>query len=255
MKRMVAILISLGIVASLLAGCSGNTNNTPSVSEPVSVVSSGSTDITEEPVSEVADNTLEEITPSELPGGEDAVVHFLENFSWWTDEYDCADRSLYYDFVQFMLSCQYTICDFDLYSDYLSEPVGAEEYYCYDGGGVDWVLTNIYNISSGNLDDFKEQLSQTEAETGENGEKKSLLYKDGKYYAIAGGVGGGTKVEIKQVETDGELYYVTYDIYWENFSMDGDEWDYSSSNYAMMEYKTIDGKDYWSIYDERKKSD
>ena len=38
------------------------------------------------------------------------------------------------------------------------------------------------------------------------------------------------------------------DVYWSNFGAEEDPWDYDSTHCALMEYKTIDGKNYWSVY-------
>lgn len=258
MKRKITIVLPLlaatTAAAALLAGCSGKTGNTAPVVEPTSTVTSELQDPNETNTTNEADSTTEAaseaadgfnaITAAELPGGESGFTTFMEHFCWLSEDFDCKDASLLQEIVQFMLCCPNIFCDFDLYTDYITVPAGATDYYQYDGAGVDWVLSNIYNFSDDDLTAFKNQLSQLEP----NPDEIHLLYKDGEYWATPGGVGGEAKIEIKEVLTDGEQYRITYDVYWSNFGAEEDPWDYDSTHCALMEYKTIDGKNYWSVY-------
>jgi len=184
--------------------------------------------------------TFEVIDISEAPEKE-KLIGFLSSIGWWGENFDCNNPDILHDFVQFMLACD-VLCDFSQYTDYLKEPYQDKDYDLhFDGAGLDWILSNIYNFGNQDLADFKNELSHT----NEGGYTSSLYYSNGEYISPLGGIGGGNEARIKEVQTDGKQYRVIFDIYWDDFE---DGMYYGSTNYALMEYKIIDGKGYWSVY-------
>lgn len=102
---------------------------------------------------------------------------------------------------------------------------------------ADWICTNIFNVNAGDLPTLYEQcyanqkLWKAEASVGTS------------YCAVIYGRGSvGYGVNVRDVKTDGQYYYVTYDRC-DPYSKDPVE-----TLYAVMEKKTIDGGTYWSMY-------
>ena len=71
---------------------------------------------------------------------------------------------------------------------------------------------------------------------------RACYYKDGKYYVQSGGLGGGFIVSIKSATRSEKMYNIVYSL------SDVYEPEKSVEYTAVMEYKIIDGKGYWSIY-------
>ena len=108
---------------------------------------------------------------------------------------------------------------------------------CFDGEKTDWILTHIFHYSEEDIDAMQRMA---------NLQALSYYYSDGVYYIQAGGVGGGHEVQFKSVQTDGEKYYVTYDIWF------GDgEMQYAGTPYAVLGVEEIDGAYYWTLYEWR----
>ena len=73
------------------------------------------------------------------------------------------------------------------------------------------------------------------------GENEEIYYLNGHYYFFVGGIGGGFDAKVTRVEPMEDRYYVEYDLY--------DIYVEESEKYcASMALKTIDGKEYWSLY-------
>lgn len=207
------------------------------------------TNIEEESISEEVSASYEDIKPEELPGGEKALTHFLEDFSWFSGDYDCENSQNQHDLVLLILSLDNIIYDsVSLYSDYFSLAEVIDNYYHYDETEVDWLISNIYNFSDDDIIALKNQLSQVQSEKDENGNWIFLYYKDGEYMASPAGCGGGYIIEYKDIKTDGKLYQITYDTYWESEIDAVVSYDLLGTQYALMEYKIIDGNGYWSVY-------
>ena len=110
-------------------------------------------------------------------------------------------------------------------------------YMVFDSEDADWIAVNIFNVSQDDLDAMRRQ-----------GQKEKWFYRDkGKYYTPAGGVGDPlTEYRLSSVKTDGTKYYVTYES---RFLYDEPEnADYDVSYNAELAVRTIDGKDYWTLY-------
>ncbi|MBR5421479.1 MAG: tetratricopeptide repeat protein [Lachnospiraceae bacterium] len=112
----------------------------------------------------------------------------------------------------------------------------------WDEESVDWILSNILNLSDEDIKTMKERWSDTSQDVKVRG-----YLHEGKYYKISGGVGGGYDARIVKVTTDGKTYTVTYELF-EYFSEPGDGSPASIAQRVMTaEQKTIDGKQYWTI--------
>lgn len=200
-----------------------------------------------------------------------SLTAFLNQFNaWYRDaagtwendlakEYDCehaadgASNILASIVNQVTPSC----VDFSLYPGVMPEdhfgqidPRGWSTrnwYVVYDGPTVDWVAKNIFNVTDREISALLTQ-----------GESQRWFYREAtsdggyQYYApIAGGVGDPmTEVRLRSVEFDGKKYYVSYDVYfvgWLYLSPPMDA-ELRGSYYAELEYKTVDGRAYWSMY-------
>ncbi len=102
---------------------------------------------------------------------------------------------------------------------------------------ADWICTNIFNVNAADLPALYEQcyaeqkLWKAESSVGTS------------YCVVIYGRGSiGYGVNVRDVKTDGQYYYVTYDRC-DPYSKNTIE-----SLYAVMEKKTIDGGTYWSLY-------
>ena len=188
---------------------------------------------------EMEEREFEVVDISTLPEGLEVFLVNLE----WLGNYDFEDENIMNNYMTFCLQNPYTICDFSHYKDYINVPdindyyldknffVG--DYYVYDSDGVDWIMKNIFNFSESKLDSIKKNYNE---------QNERVLYKEGKYYASAGGVGGGWNVIIKNADSDGKQYHVVYKI--EDVYEPGKY----RTKYAILEYKLIEGKGYWSAY-------
>ena len=110
-------------------------------------------------------------------------------------------------------------------------------YMVFDSEDADWIAVNIFNVSQDDLDAMRRQ-----------GQKEKWFYQyKGKYFTPAGGVGDPlTEYRLSSVKTDGTKYYVTYES---RFLYDEPEnADYDVSYNAELAVRTIDGKDYWTLY-------
>ena len=188
---------------------------------------------------EIEERQFEAVDISTLPEGIEDFLAGLE----WMEEYDFEDDNKMDNYMIFNLRNPYTICDFSNYKDYLNIPDPNDiftnanfhvgDYYVYDSDGVDWIMRNIFNFSEAKLESIKTNYTE---------QKEMVFYKDGKYYASAGGVGGGWDGIIKNADSDGKQYHVVYKI--EDVYEPGKY----RTKYAILEYKLIDGKGYWSAY-------
>lgn len=255
MKRKITAVLSIILLVSLIAGCNSAPSSISLDSEIKLPVTNEITSVELESESmeiQTSEETVPEfdvINPSELPGGEEALTKFLEDFNWWYVDFDCKDSNIIYDFVSYMLCDNYSVCDFSLYSDYIREPVTKEDLlFHYEEVGVDWILSNIYNLSDEDLAELKKQSAQIELGRDDEGNWTMMVYKDGEYLASPAGHGGGYIIEFKEIRTDGIYYQVTYDTYFESELDTVISDDFEATKYALMEYKTIDGKSYWSVY-------
>ena len=222
------------------------------------IAEAGSESVEEEP------EDFTSVDVDELPEGLNA---FLENM-FWIGMYDCEDEEKLKDQITWIFGNPYTLVDFSLYSDhayfppydqvkdnpnYFRPDQGENAWtgtYIYDADGVDWILKNIYHVSDSMLGAIKNPgYYKTMENPYEQGTfYKQLLYYDGKYevHSQEGWGGPGVYFELVSAEKAGDLYHIYYK---EIPAYDGyteDEIDYI---YAIMEYKVIDGKGYWSIYE------
>ena len=206
---------------------------------------------------------------AELGDQEDALKEFLEGWFYLNDEYDCKkiNPQEHNDF-RFVLG-QVNVID---YSNFpvtapvtFSTPEEAEEFALrsgingtfdqtmtvYDKQSVYWVAKNVLNMSESDIDNCIQDLLQTDAEivhtaTGEGGREI--------YYLSGGNYGIESYPDFTNIKTDGEKYYITYDLYLGGPYMplrpyrEESHNDYMGAYYAEMELKQAEGKEYWSMY-------
>ena len=111
----------------------------------------------------------------------------------------------------------------------------TKSYAIYDRDQTEWIAQNIFHVSDEDLAALRQQ-----------GEEDGRFYvQDGMYYAAVAGIGDPfQQAYITQAVTDGQRYYLAYDIRWVNVN-DGD---YVDTRYAVMAQETIDGETYCTMY-------
>ena len=116
--------------------------------------------------------------------------------------------------------------------------------YEFDKESVYWVAQNIFNMEESTINTCMDALLE-----GNTAQTDSLIVSgtgdDGKekYYVLTGGVGrADIGVDYTDIKTDGEKYYIKYNEYFLGFEEN------AKTYFALMELKTIDGKEYWTIY-------
>lgn len=203
--------------------------------------------VTGEPAtSEVVEEIpFQSIDVSMLPSG---LTEFLEktDIRWMHGTYyDCESEESVLLAVEAIFD-PYLFCDYSLYRDYFYFPdyqdyythseyfyeEGIYTYWYLDEKGMDWILINIYNIDDTMLEKVK----------------KANPPQNGKYIGKTLGIGGPDQyVVIKEAETNNSIYHITYEIHETYGDIDDEEY-VGPPQYAILEYKIIDGKGYWTIY-------
>ncbi|MBQ9826972.1 MAG: zinc ribbon domain-containing protein [Firmicutes bacterium] len=212
---------------------------------------------------EASEKAPAEIVPGDMP---DSLNRFLLYFSSWYDggsgnkEYECTKAAEDSGNILAEIVGNGSIVDFNLYlnaghmsiwDNKTQDPRGWNQKDGYMGfavnreEGVDWIARNIFNVSDADIRTLKK-----------SGEEKELFYIDkdtegnSNYYNIIGGVGDPfISVSIGSVLYDGSKYYVSYDLLRIEYGRYGNQsYTYDSTYSAVMEYKTIDGRCYWSMY-------
>ena len=105
----------------------------------------------------------------------------------------------------------------------------------------DWILSNIFNFSPEAIQKIKQEHPVHGPDYTEP------VFADGQYRWPAY-AGDGAGYGVKNIDTayNGKYYIVTYDYGFDNLStMD---LEVVARHYALLEYKVIDGKGWWSIY-------
>ncbi|MBR6237014.1 MAG: zinc ribbon domain-containing protein [Firmicutes bacterium] len=204
-----------------------------------------------------------EIVPGDMP---DSLDRFLLYFISWYDggsgkkEYECSRAAEGSGNILAEIVGNGSIVDFNLYlnaghmsiwDNKTQDPRGWNQRDGYSGfavnreEGVDWIARNIFNVSDKDIQTLKK-----------SGEEQELFYIDkdaegnSNYYNIIGGVGDPfIRVSVGSVLYDGSKYYVSYDILRMEYNKYGSMlYQYDSTYSAVMEYKIIDGRCYWSMY-------
>ena len=221
------------------------------------------TDETEEEIEQ--ENVPEEFKTVDIADVPDGLESFLNglNYTW---DFDCESEESVDHLVQNMLRIPDTVCSFSTYQDHNAEPKEyshqealnvAPNYdvadgsgcYCYDAYNVDWILKNIYNLDDSMINKIKDPTFfklKSYYYTPDN----VIYYEDGKYWVISpGGMGlNAWLVNIKSIEASGNRYHIDYQLLpHPDFAP---EFTISSpiDLYADMEYKTLDGNGYWTVY-------
>lgn len=125
-----------------------------------------------------------------------------------------------------------------------SDPLGKWNAYastsCED---ADWILAHIFNCSISNIAKFGKTLAESK-----NSEMTPYIL-DGRYYWGLYGVGGGfQKAAITKFTPYVNYYFVTYEMQplADEYGITGAS--LSGPYFAVVERKTIDGREYWSLY-------
>lgn len=114
-------------------------------------------------------------------------------------------------------------------------------YYLYDAETVEWIAREIFNVGDSEI-----------ASLAEKGKSEGLFYKDGeKYYTVRDDViDAYADVTIVSADFSGGRYHVTADV---NTLMktddDGEFIHILGRCRAVLELKTISGREYWSLYE------
>ena len=118
--------------------------------------------------------------------------------------------------------------------DFIPDPLGRfstetinDYYFKINETKFDWIMENIFNISTENISTMKSEL-----------DTDFCYCHEGYYYMQVGGAGGGAldNFAISRMEPKGNLFYVTCDLYWEG------------NAFFIVEPKTIDGNVYWTLH-------
>ena len=123
---------------------------------------------------------------------------------------------------------------------------------CYrtNADAVDWVAKNIFNASD---EEIAGEVAVNEEKSVSDKPMGSFYRHDGYYYLITGGLGWETayEFEIDDVRTEGDYFIIDYTQ--TEYMMSEEPTGYLHFE-VRMQYKIIDGKGYWSLY-ERKRTD
>ena len=150
----------------------------------------------------------------------------------------------------------------DLMKDNVSDPrflMWAEEgnmvLMCYPfyADKVNWIMRNIFHYSQSAIDDAVAR-SEASLKGAKVNDRATKFYHEGlKYYYLTGGIGWETEydVTIDHIDHDKGVYTVEYTI--REAFMPGTESEEirEYSNQAKMEYKNIEGKYYWTLFENR----
>ncbi len=265
MKKLYVLSMVTLTSVFLFAGCNGTSSVQPASNVPVEESEIKPEEITvpedvtedSEPVTEVSD-VFEPVEIRSLPSGADVFLNGLN----WSGNYDCESEEEMKTAICFMMEHPYSVCDFSLYKDFIDVPSFEDlekdpeffkadseandwsGYYIYDADGMDKLLENIFNVDDDMLAKIKNPDYFEELFMYEDGTKTPFVYyEDGKYYAHNGGIGGpGWNVEIVSAERAGDVFHFVYDV------TDDYEGGQTYTRYAVMEFKTIDGNGYWTVY-------
>ena len=259
MKKKILSLMSVLLISTLLipslSACKNNTTPPSSVtpSEPAGPASPVGPDSSEvvsaqgydapilSDTIEIDVNKNSSFTPVDVKTLPEGLGNFLAGMAWTWAEYNPQNIDIVKNGVALMLGAPYVVCDFSLYSDYIDVPeydkcyddpsfCNSDGYFVYDEEGVDWILTNIYNVPDTILSKLKD-----------NSDNQFLKYENNQYLAAGAGIGGGFFIYPIYAEKDGDVYNIIYQE--ENVYTPGER----IPRFAVMEYKTIDGKGYWTI--------
>ena len=180
---------------------------------------------------------------SELPSGLLELLKDSQGFDYESEE------AIKYQVFSMLCFAADNRFGFNRYSDYINVPANSDfrnnpsfytsdangnNCFIFDADGIDWILKNIYNVSDSVLSKCKEPSYIS----------GYIQYENGKYRAQDLAMPGGEEdITIVGAEREGNKYHIVYDsanVY--------DPDDPGTKFYAVLEYKDIDGKGYWSIY-------
>ena len=126
------------------------------------------------------------------------------------------------------------------WGDGTEDPLGwwsqSQTYGEFDQKQVEWIAATIFHLTENDIQSLIEQ-----------GTKERKFYlQNGTFYTYIGGICDPfLSITITKAVTDGQKYYLAYDINWTGPS--GSEQEYRGTRYAIMEETTVDGKSYWTL--------
>lgn len=198
------------------------------------------------------------IIPEELIQGSElwtALEDFLAYFGWYGD-YDCetaVERTARSEWVEPSSAMErfLSVAGCYSYNDSLYpgeamqviwdgfDPLGKwadglGSYIKVNAAKLEWIMRHIFNCSPADIGTMKRQIL---ADVNEY-----IYYLDGYYYFAIGGIGGGYDASIKSIEQIGVRYIVDYDTY---------TYDMPEARRAVVALKEIDGREYWTLYEDR----
>ena len=169
-------------------------------------------------------------------------LYFLAKFMWLSDTYDCTavtSSSEWRSILEGVIAHP-SCCDEAYYPGELAEeswdgtdPLGKwTSYRKFSEAKAYWILTNIFNVTDADYHALQEQIFAN---------THTYLYDDGYYYSFLGGVGGGYQATIEDIQQENGDYIV-------QFSVDDDYFSMHKELTARLQFKNIDGRYYWSLY-------
>lgn len=187
---------------------------------------------------EVVEGPYEEVELSSLPN-EEEYMQFLYSI----DNYDCTSYESFVRIISYGLDWNYEV------SVNVPGVDAGHSARVYAGDKVDWKLREIYHADPAFIERFKAENPFTDG--GYTDEASHITYWDGNYVRVSANIGSGDFVthdpRITSVQFNGVKYRIEYDDY----GMDVYDKDFSlyGRGYAVLEYKTIDGANYWTVYE------
>lgn len=138
--------------------------------------------------------------------------------------------------------CHPWCCDFDLYPGSLSriEMMSSSGPLTFPGAEIDWILKNIFNCADSDIAQMRNRLTGRFSYDGDYHDSQGVMGFDLEYFL-------GDLVAVKKYQS---YYFVSYNIAVRSFEGPDDRLVFRpvENLWALMEQKTIDGRNYWSLY-------
>ena len=191
---------------------------------------------------ELPEGEYQDVDPASVPVG------YMDWISYDYGDYDCTS----FDDVVGILT-EATWLTGNVYPDALISETKDDWHWSirsYKEDPVDSVLRDFYHVNDEIINRIKtEALPQYES---------YVAYENGNYVHYLGNVGGRLEEDsftITSVQFNGRKYRFEYEHYVKGpWSAKPDDPYLSGTGYAIMEYKTINGQKYWTLYEEKETS-
>ena len=177
--------------------------------------------------SEAEEQTFKEVDVSTLPAGIEDFLGFMPSVY----DYESMDSDSVIEHLGLLLAGNASSPDYVHIHYLISDPDGFA--YEADANEVDWYFHNILNVDGSILDEIKSKSSYRLAYVDNKYKGEHQTHPHGVIYPIG--------YTVNFALFDGEKYYIEYCVdYGEDYS--------PFIGYALVEYKMIDGSNYWSVY-------